>query len=425
MKSNVKTFIRDKVSAYPRLDGMLRQVAYSVGRGQGNYPRMLGREIAAVARVLRTSNWNMNYGGDLVHRTLEEEFAAYVGTRCAVAANTGGMALQIILRAIGIKPGDEVIHQVDTCVADAFAVMAAGGTPIFADTNCDNFMLSQQSVADAVSDRTRALIPIHMWGNPEAMDWISEFSKRQGLFVIEDSCLSLGAIWKGRPVGSFGDAAIFSLGCLKPIQAGEGGIVTTNDEALAKELRTIRNWGDMSEEYGIRDQQTLSWNGRISEIVAAVALEQLRGYPRYLENLRAIVQDFFRALKRFDEVEIVVPDKADVHPAYSQVVVRLKRNSRVSKSELMANLRAEGVNVWHANFEPINQLSFFKKGKWRDWILRGDLNRVERNYAGPFPNSEAVYADLGMGFSRENFSSPERVKRVVQSLERIFRQNGS
>ncbi len=423
--SGVKNLIRAKVSGYPRLDGMLRRVAYTVGANRKHYPRILGREIGAVANVLRTSNWNANYGGDLVHQKLEHEFAAYVGTHHAVAVNTGGMALQIILRAAGIKPGAEIVHQVDTCVADPFAIMAAGATPIFADINRNNFMLDRESVKRELNEQTKAIIPIHMWGNPEAMDWIDELAQQHGLFVIEDACLSLGASWRNRRVGSIGDAAIFSFGCLKPIQAGEGGMIATNDEALARELRTIRNWGDMSAEYGVRDQKTLSWNGRISEIVAAVALEQLRGYPAYLEKLRHTVRDFLQNLKRFDELEIVVPESSEIQPAYSQVVVRLTEAARIKKSDLMARLTEAGVTVWHANFEPINQLSFFKQGHWRDWILRGDLARVEKNYSGRFPNSEAVYADLGVGFTRDNFSTPATVTRAVRVLEQIFTRNSS
>jgi perosamine synthetase len=378
----------------------------------------MGREIDAVAGVLHTSNWNMNYGGDLVHKKLEDEFAAYVGSRYAVAVNTGGMAIQMALRAFGLKPGDEVIHQVDTCVANAFAVMAAGATPIFADINKDNFMLEQASTAEQVSPNTRVIMPVHMWGNPENLDWITSFADKHDLYVLEDACLALGAEWKGRRVGALADVGIFSFGCLKPIQAGEGGMIVTDDEALARELRVIRNWGDMTAEHGIRDQSTLSWNGRISEIVAAVALEQLRGYPKYFAKLQEQVATFVDRLNSIDGIDIAVAPSVQRKPAYAQVVVKLdSRTLGVSKPDLMKRLTDAGVGVWHANFEPINTLTFFKQAKWRDWILSGDVHRVERNYNHKFVNSEEVYESQGMGFVKDNFLSRQRVRLLIKALE--------
>lgn len=418
----VKSFLKSKERRHPRTVAALRTLTRTLRRKSATYPRILGREIDAVKNVLQTSNWNMTYGGDLAHQQLEEEFAAYIGTRSAVAVNTGGMALQMVMRALGVKPGDEVIHQVDTCVADAFAVLAAGGTPILADINPQDFMICADTVAQHLNESTRAVIAIHMWGNPGDMDSILQFTNSRKVPVIEDACLSLGAVSRGRKVGSLADAAVFSFGCLKPIQTGEGGMITTDDEALAKELRTIRNWGDMSAEYGIRDQRALSWNGRMSEIVAAVGLEQLRGYPAYLAKLRELVGEFLSRVTRYEGLEVAVPESTELIPSYSQVVMRLDEDAAgISKIELMRGLTDRGIEVWHANFEPINQLSFFKEGLWRDWVLRGDIERAERNYRGPFVNSEKAYAHTGLGFSRSNFSSRATVDRLVTELDRTLK----
>ena len=419
--TRLKGFLRSKERTYPRFVGLLRRAARSFNGRRATYPRIMGREIAAVANVLRTSNWNMNYGGDLVHQRLEAEFASYIGTRYAVAVNTGGMAIQIALRAFGVKPGNEVIHQVDTCVANAFAIMAAAGTPIFADINKDDFMLARDYAEKQISPQTKVIMPVHMWGNPENMDWVTQTAKENALYRLEDACLSLGAEWKGRRVGSLGDAGVFSLGSLKPIQAGEGGIIVTNDEALAKELRTIRSWGEMTHEYGVRDQRTLSWNGRMSEIVAAVALEQLRGYPKYLENLEALVAVFINHLDHIDGMDLAVPQTENARPTYHQVVVKLDPTRLgVCKRDLMSKLSEKGVGVWHANFEPINTLGFFRSGSWKDWILKGDMERVERNYNHRFVGSEDVYATVGLGFSRSNFLSADSVKFLIRELDRVL-----
>jgi len=416
--TRLKRYLKEKEVKHPSVIRPIRKVARVVSRTPPTYPRLLRREIDAVTDVLHSPFWNMNSGGSLVHEKLEEEFAAYVGTRYAVAVNSGGMAIQMVLRALGLKPGDEVIHQVDTCVANAFAVMAAGATPIFADINTDNFLLSPESTEACISPQTKVLMPIHMWGYPENLDWIIGLAKKHNLFIIEDACLAFGAETKGRKVGSNADVGVFSFGSLKPIQAGEGGMISTNNEALAKELRVLRNWGDTTIEYGIRDQKVLSWNGRISEIVAAVALEQVRGYPKYFEMIQELAASLIDRLAGIDGIEVIMPRSANVKPAYSQLTVKLNTKIMgVSKTELMERLRARGIGVWHANFEPINSLTFFRDGHWRDWVLRGDLDRVEENYKHKFATSNHVYEDIGLGFTKNNFLSKARTNLLIKELK--------
>ena len=153
--TRLKRYLKEKEVKHPRVIRPIRKVARVVSRTPPTDPKLLGREIDAVTDVLHSPFWNMNSGAGLVHEKLEEEFAAYVGTRYAVAVNSGGMAIQMALRALGLKPGDEVIHQVDTCVANAFAVIAAGATPVFADINTDNFMLSPESTEPTFRPRPK------------------------------------------------------------------------------------------------------------------------------------------------------------------------------------------------------------------------------------------------------------------------------
>lgn len=417
--TRLKRYLKAKEVTHPGIIQAIRRIARMVGgTGGPTHPAPLRREIAAVAEVLRSPFWNMNSGANLVHEKLEEEFAAYIGSRYSVAVNTGGMAIQMALRAFGVKPGDEVLHQVDTCVANAFAVFAAGGTPIFVDIDKDDFMLSTSSLLDQITSHTKVIMPVHMWGNPEKMSQVTDVARKHNLHSLEDACLAFGAELDGRKAGSIADAGVFSFGSLKPIQAGEGGMIVTNDDALARELRTMRNWGDMTSEYGLRDQKTLSWNGRVSEVVAAVALEQLRGYPVYFQRLQELVAMFVDHLNGINGIDLAVSPTARSQPAYSQVVVKLDEAALgMSKTELMKRLKEKGIGCWHANFEPINKLAFFREGSWRDWILRGDVCRVERNYNQTFVNSEEVYQNLGMGFSRDNFLSRDRVKFLIKQLD--------
>jgi dTDP-4-amino-4,6-dideoxygalactose transaminase len=386
------------------------------------YPRIMRNEIGAVTKVLKSSQWNMSYGDRLVHHKLEEEFADYIGTNYAIAVNTGGMAIQMVLRALGIKPGDEVIHQVDTCVADAFSVMNAGATPVFSDISTETFLLSERELENCVSSNSKVIIPVHMWGNAEDMDMITKFAERHGLFILEDAALAFGAKWKDKKVGSIGTAGVFSFGSLKPIQAGEGGMITTDDADLAKELKTLRHWGEMTFEYGLRDQQHLSWNGRMSEIVAAVALEQLRAYPSHIEKIRRNVGFFEESFGNIEGFEFRSSFNGESSSAYSQEVVKVDESKLgISKSDLMKRLREKGIAVWHANFEPITSLSFFKQGLWKDWILRGDLDRVAHNYSRNYENSELVYNESGMGFLKSNFVSEGSLNYLIKTLKRVLK----
>ena len=387
----------------------------------GIYPRPLANEIGAVTEILRSSQWNMVYGRGLAHERLESEFAGAVGTRHAVAVASGGVALQMSLRAMGLKPGDEAIHQVDTCSATAMAVMNAGVTPVFADISESTFMLDCADVRKRIGPDTRALIATHMWGNPEDLAPLRSLAREHGLKLIEDACLALGALVDGRPAGCWGDVGVFSFGCIKPIQAGEGGMIVTDDEALARELRSLRHWGDRTIEFGIRDTTQLAWNGRMSEILAAVAREQLRGYPRHLRELRDAVVEFQGVIEDIPGLSLVLGAAEHVSCcAFTQVVLRVNEAELgSSKVKLMTELEKRGISNWHANFEPINGLTFFRSNTWRDWILRGDVDRIQKNNDGPFSVAERVFAHDGLGLGKMNFLSVgnrKHLKAVLHSL---------
>ncbi len=392
-----------------------------MGETFGVYPRTLANEIGAVSEILRSSQWNMAYGRGLAHERLETEFAEAVGARQAIAVASGGVALQMALRAMGLKPGEEAIHQVDTCSATAMAVMNAGVTPVFADISEHTFMLDRSDVEKRIGPQTRALIATHMWGNPENMSALRALARERGLKLIEDACLGLGAIVQGKPAGSWGDVGVFSFGCIKPIQTGEGGMIVTDDEALARELRSLRHWGDRTIEFGVRDATQLAWNGRMSEILAGVAREQLRGFPKHLAELRESVGEFHNVLADLPGMTLVLGAAEAISCcAFTQVVARVDEVALgIGKDALMAELTKNGVPNWHANFELINSLSFFRSGGWRDWILRGDIDRVAKNNSGPFATAEHVYARSGIGLSKSNFLSVGNRKHLTSVLHAL------
>jgi dTDP-4-amino-4,6-dideoxygalactose transaminase len=398
-----------------------------LGGRLGIYPRPMANEVSAATAVLRGSQWNMTAGKGLAHERLEADIAAFVGVPHAIAVNTGGMALQMSMRALGLKPGDEVIHQVDTCSATTLAIMAAGCTPMFADVSARTMMLDPAAVERTVGPRTRALIPTHMWGNPENMAAMLAIAKSRNLHVIEDSCLALGASVGDKMAGASGHVGVFSFGTIKPIQGGEGGMIVTSDEALARELRAMRHWGDRTIEYGTRDTFRPAWNGRMSEIVAAVVTEQLKGYPRHLSNLRSAVAEFETFLARIEGLELVTGTaRSSNECAFTQVVLRMdEAKLGRKKAEFKDELYARGVPVWHANFELINSLSLFRQSLWEEWLPKADIDRTRANYLNAYPVAQRLYDHDGMSLGKMNFLSKPNLRHMMKQIETLTRKNGS
>lgn len=407
---------------YPRLFTWVIAVGKRVlSNRMGVYPRPLGKEVSAAAAVIRSSNWNMTAGAGLVHERLESAFAEYIGVPYAVAVNTGGMALQMSLRALGCRHGDEVIHQVDTCSATALAVIAAGCTPMFADISERTFMLDSDAIKAGIGSRTKALLATHMWGNPEDMPSVMGIAHEHGLHVIEDACLSLGAASGGRMAGSRGTVGVFSFGCMKPIQGGEGGMIVTSNEALARELRSMRHWGDRTIEYGVRDTLIPSWNGRMSEIIAAVVHEQLKGYGRHLASLRDAVAEFNAAIAGIDGVELALGSAQDIQEcSFAQVVLRIDESRLgLTKSGLKDGLYSRGVPVWHANFELINSISLFRTSLWKDWLPNCDYERTRSNYESAYPVAYKLMHSSGLGLGKMNFLSRQNLRYLVDQIGRL------
>ena len=386
------------------------------------YPRVLGDELAELRKVLESRLWNTGYGAGATQQ-LEEAFAEHVGARYAVAVNTGGMALQMSLRALGVVPGDEVLFQVDTCSANANAVMNAQATPIFVDSDRDTYMLDRESLESWITPRSKVLMPVHMWGRPENMDMVAEVAAEHDLIVLEDACLALGAEWRGERVGRSGRLGCFSMGCLKALQAGEGGLIVTDDEAVWRELLMLRPWGDMSDAFGVRDQRELAWNGRPSQFVSAVALAQLREFPAHVERLNEGAAHLRELLTDVPGIANMPEDERITREAFTQFVFKVDEATvGCSRDAFAEALAAEGVPfVWHGAFEPINTLTLWRGDRWRTWINHhADIEFVARNYAHEFAGALHNFHHSGVSISRDILTAgPEARVQAAGAIRKI------
>ncbi|GAB3486209.1 DegT/DnrJ/EryC1/StrS family aminotransferase [Nocardiopsis coralliicola] len=236
-------------------------------------------EIAAAVRVLRSGR--VVQGPEVA--AFEEEFAPLAGGRHCIAVSSGTAALHLALAALGIGPGDEVVVPAFSFAASANAVRLAGAEPVFADIAPDDYCLDPDAAAAAVGPRTAAILPVHLYGHPAAMDRIGELARRHGLAVVEDACQAHGAELGGQQVGAFGAAGCFSFYPTKNMHALEGGMVTTGDAGTARMLRLLRNQG-MERRY---ENEVVGANQRMTDVAAAVGRVQLARLPEWNERRRA------------------------------------------------------------------------------------------------------------------------------------------
>jgi perosamine synthetase len=242
-------------------------------------PHLDAADIAAAVRVLRSGH--LVQGPEVA--AFEEEFACLVDGRHCVAVSSGTSALWLTLLGLGIGPGDEVIVPSFTFAATAAAVRLAGATVVFADITPGSFCLDPGAVAAAITPRTAAVIPVHLFGHPAAMGHLAALADRHHLALVEDAAQAHGATLDGRPVATFGTAGCFSFYPTKNIQAIEGGLIATADPALARTLRLLRNQG-MEHRY---HHQIVGTNARMTDVSAAIARSQLRRLPALTLRRRA------------------------------------------------------------------------------------------------------------------------------------------
>ena len=270
-------------------------------------PSIGEEEIAEVVDSLR-SGWLTT--GPKVRR-FEEDFAKYTGARCAVAVNSCTAALHVALAALGIGPGDEVIVPTMTFCATANVVVHLGATPILVDVG-EDYHISVEAIERAITPRTRAIIPVHYAGEPCDMDEILDVARRHGLKVVEDAAHAVGADYRGRRIGSHGDAVCFSFYATKNMTTGEGGMVTVNDPALADRIRTLILHG-MSHDAWKRYTKAGSWfyevlepgfKCNMTDLQAALGIHQLRRLDGFVERRQSIAHDYSRALSNLPGVTL-------------------------------------------------------------------------------------------------------------------------
>jgi len=267
---------------------------------------------------------------------LEQEVAAFCGVKHGIGVACGSDALHLALVACGIGPGDEVITTPFTFFATAGAIDRAGATPVFADIDPDTFNISPHQIDQKINDRTRAIIPVHLYGHPADMQPIMSTANRYGLRVIEDSAQALGATYRGQQVCSFGDLACISFFPTKNLGAyGDGGMVVTDDDELAERIRILRVHGSRRKYY----HQMRGYNSRLDELQAAILRVKFKHLVEWTEARVQTARTYSRMLS--DLPGLVTPCvRDDAYHVYHQYTVRSDR-----RDELRAHLKKSGIGT--------------------------------------------------------------------------------
>ena len=266
-------------------------------------------EIAAVTEVLRSGS----IAGGRKVAEFEQRWAEFVGVRHGIAVSNGTVALMCILAGLRLGPDDEVITVGHTFNATVSSILSTGATPVFVDIDAETYDVDVDRIAAAITPRTRAIVPVHLFGLPADMDAITELASQHGLAIVEDACQAHGATFRGQQVGSFGHGA-FSLYATKNMTTGEGGLITTDDDALADWIRLYRNQGMRTRYY----HDILGYNFRMTDIAAAIGLCQLEKLPAATERRREIAARYDEAFADLPiRVPITPPDRTHVYHQYT------------------------------------------------------------------------------------------------------------
>ena len=331
-----------------------------------------------VLRVLRSGSYVQGEEG----RLFEQEFASYCGARHAIAVNTGTSALHLALLAAGVGPGDEVITVAHTFVATVAAILYTGATPVLVDIDDETFAIDVSRIEAAVTPRTKAIVPVHIYGQPADLDPILDIARRRGLTVIEDAAQAHGARYKGRPVGSIADLTCFSFYPSKNLGAnGEGGAVTTNRDDYDRTLRMLRDWGAEQKYH----HKLKGYNYRLDEIQSAILRVKLRHLDIWNQARRDHAAAYTTALA---DSEVVIPHEMPwaYHVYYAYVVRSGMRD------ELQRWLKAErGVETGIHYPIPVHLQEGYSDLGYRP----GDFPHAER--AAQEVLSLPMYAELESG----------------------------
>jgi perosamine synthetase len=358
-------------------------------------------EIDAVIAALKRGEISGTFGEAL--KEFEQRFADYCGCKYGIAVSNGTTALHLAVDAAGIQPGDEVLVSASTNIATALCVVHNNAIPVPVDSENVTWNLNLDLIEDLITPKTRAIIPVHLYGHPVDMDVLMEIARKHHLIVIEDAAEAHGATVRGRKVGSFGDLACFSFYANKIITTGEGGMVVTNDEELADRLRLLRNLGFTTPRFR---HNVLGYNFRMTGYQAAMGLAQLNKIERIIEEKQRIAHTYNRYLNDIPGLQLPV-ELAWARNVYWMYGTVVKPEFGSTRDQLAKTLSEAGIET-RTFFCPMNQ---------QPCLL--DLPDFR---PGPCPVADTLW-DSGLYLPSTHTLSETAIQYIADTIQQTLKKN--
>jgi len=380
-------------------------------------------EEKALAQVLESRQWWRTPGS----RTLqfEQNFARYHEAKHGVAVTNGTAALEVVMAALGIGPGDEVIIPDSTFVATASAVLFTGAMPAMVDVTPDTFCIDPDKIEAVINHRTKAIVAVHIAGHPADMDRLREIAKKHNLFLVEDSSHAHGAEWKGQKVGALGDVGTFSFQQSKLMTAGEGGIIITNDDQIEKFVRSVHDCGRMPGKW-FYDHFIYGSNYRLSEWQGAILDQQLL---RLKDQTAVRTRNAAYLNEKLSQVEGITPQKLDprvtCHPQYCYIFhYNAEAFAGVPTKSFIKAINAEGIPN-QASYPPIHALDVFKSGEYKKRLLPDHVKETETYIKAAYPWSDCCFLETVWLPQPVLLGSQEDMDRIVEAVLKVQRNAAS
>ncbi|MHA2295920.1 MAG: DegT/DnrJ/EryC1/StrS family aminotransferase [Candidatus Hodarchaeales archaeon] len=326
-------------------------------------PQIDSREIDNVIEVLNSGH----LAEGRFNRELERSFKDYTGAKHAITVVNGTAALHLALEATGFKPGDEIITSAFTFIASANSISMIGAIPKFADIDPGSWTLDPDSIRQHINERTRGIMPVHIFGLTSDMSAIMEIAEEYNLHVIEDAAQSHGGRMQKRHSGTFGLAGCFSLFATKNMMAGEGGLITTDDKEIADKCKMIKNHGRAISEAGGYMHYNVGYNLRMTDITAAIGVAQLEKLPKFLEKRKRNAKIYTDELSGCQGIELQEIKDGFEHAYYIMGLVTDRRKPQ----EIIEILQSKGIGSRTIYDVPVyNQPAYQNINEWR-WTKAG------------------------------------------------------
>ena len=383
------------------------------------------REAEAAARVARSGKWQ--YGVGTEGTDLEAEFAEWIGAKHAISTINGTETMTIALKAAGVGPGDEVIMPTTTFVACPLSVLLAGAVPVPVDIDPANVGIDPKATEAAVTDRTRALMPVHLGGIPADIDAVMDIAQRHDLIVLEDTAQAQGSEWKGKKVGTIGHFGSYSFQTAKTMVSGDGGMISTNDSALADLCRSYRQFGSPQKEAAHTFTVT-GGNYRMSEFVAAVLRVQLSRVHELIDRRTASAEYLNKRLGDIPGIHPAALDERVTRCSYLSYTMHYDAEELdgVHRDTFLKALRAEGITVRTGYTTLVHEMALCNGENLRSEDLRRFTGRnIQAAKEGSFPNADDARLNTTMRMGQNYLLGEQDVlDDVVRAVHKVVENIG-